>query len=133
MNGTGHNLVSMSTEVTSLQQGAPIQRKRACSCREERPNLCCKYDLPTWIGQAGWYLLPILVSRNPSSSGWSGKPGNAISMVWEKGWEGGATWMHPLAQVTRKNHTQGPGLRAMSGKAPPKPTEEDTGAVATLL
>lgn len=41
--------------------------------------------------------------------------------------------MDPLAQATRKNHTWGPGLRAMSGKAPPKPTEEDMRAVATVL
>lgn len=41
--------------------------------------------------------------------------------------------MDPLAQATRKNHTWGPGLRAMSGKAPLKPTEEDMRAVATVL
>lgn len=131
MNGKGHNLVSVRAEVTSLQRGAPIQQKRACSCREEHPNPCCKYDLPTRTEQAGQYLLPILISRNPSSSGWLGKLGNAISMVWEKGSEAGATWMNPLAQATRKNHTRGPGLCAMSGKAPSKPTEEDMEAVAT--
>lgn len=54
-------------------------------------NLCCRYNpVSTWTGQAGQYLLPILVSRSLSSSGWSGKPGDAISRAWKKGRERGA-------------------------------------------
>lgn len=87
---------------------APIQRRRAGSCWEEPPNPWCKYDpFPTWTVQAGRYLLPMLVSRKPPSSGWSGKPRNVISMVWTGG-KGHVD--RPTGSGDRRNHAQGPGL-----------------------
>lgn len=57
---------------------------------------------------AGWAVFTSkLVSRNPSSSGWSGKPRNANSMVGNKEWKGRAVWMDSLARATGKTSMWG--------------------------